>query len=132
MGTEGVQQDMSLHFNKQALVDMHERALDGVEAANRCDFQISGTYPSLMPSNLKAECQKELLACRISDLPPFLGRHAHGRILMGTLCSRPSLMMSLMTVMEDDHGDAVSIALYNVAGVNLPHWRQCFPKGMRI
>ena len=37
-----------------------------------------------------------------------------------------------MTILADDHGKGVKVALYNNLSVQLPHWQECFPRGMKI
>jgi hypothetical protein len=76
----------------------------------------------------------KLTECRVADLESSLGRRATGRVLYGTLCARATKLCSVMSVLadEEDADAAVVVALYNVAAAALPHWRKCFPKGMRL
>jgi hypothetical protein len=53
-------------------------------------------------------------------------------VLYGTLCTRPLRVLSLMTILEDDNGDAVMIALYNVPATWSSRWREFFPEGLRL
>ena len=37
-----------------------------------------------------------------------------------------------MTVIEDEHGSACQLALYNLKCIETEGWRKCFPEGMRL
>ena len=89
----------------------------------------SGPSPTNRPTGAPLS---ELKECGLTDLVPHFGERARGRVLYGTTCTPPNRMQSMMTILEDGHGDAVMVALYNVSWLQSEHWRECFPKGMKI
>ena len=39
-----------------------------------------------------------------------------GKVLVGRVCCPPFLMVSVMTVLEDEEGNGVFVAIYNLPG----------------
>ena len=90
--------------------------------------------PGPGPANANAApiSLSNLSECGILQLVPSIGRRATGRILYGVLCTQPCRMKSVMTVLADEHGEAVFIAFYNVGATETDAWSRIFPKGLRI
>lgn len=130
----------AVHFNKKALVDGMERAAltmtrqyDSMTYQHPVEFTFPGPAPTNKKQSSSSRSISQLKKCSISDLTAFIGRHATGMVLYGTLCAlRPIRVRSLMTILADDHGKGVEVALYNNLSVQLPHWQECFPRGMKI
>jgi tetratricopeptide (TPR) repeat protein len=122
----------AVHFQKRTLIDAQERAVesgDDRRALNKDPQYAMQDSPGLPPDNARSVNTRRLSECRISELAASAGSYATGRVLYGTICTEPVRYKSLMTVLEDDFGAAVLIALYNVPQVEWNHWRECFPKG---
>ena len=45
-----------------------------------------------------------------------VGRRSVGKVLMGRVCCPPQLYVSVMTVLEDEEGSGVFVAIYNLPG----------------
>jgi hypothetical protein len=74
-----------------------------------------------------------LALCNISDLSTHLGKRASGLLLVGDLVVGALQKVSIMTVLADDTGHAVRLALYITP--NTTGWFksiEAFPKGLRI
>ena len=121
----------AISFNKKALVDAQERRIESIlgNEDKACYFM-----PGPGPANANAApiSLSNLSECGILQLVPSIGRRATGRILYGVLCTQPCRMKSVMTVLADEHGEAVFIAFYNVGATETDAWSRIFPKGLRI
>ena len=126
----------AVHFNKRALIDSHERMRRELASAEtehvseiRMPCDLAGPA-----SDAPRSCSllSSLRKCSIRDLCSFLGRHATGLVLEGTLCVSPTKCVSIMTVLADEEGNAIRLSIYNLPCLQAEHWSQCFPKGMRL
>ena len=124
----------AVHFNKKALIQAQERRVDSAEASMASSEEgVPQTTPGPSASNRRvSDHERELRSCCIHELTASIGRFAIGRILYGTLSTRPARIVSLMTILEDDQGAAVMIALYNIPATTTRRWREFFPKGLRL
>ncbi|KAH9311047.1 hypothetical protein KI387_026082 [Taxus chinensis] len=101
----------SERFDKRALVQLHEmfaRSHANVGAEPGVALCMSVAEPSAPSVALRG-----LRSIRVRDLR--VGRTHRGRVLYGTLCVNPFKISGVMTLLEDDHGFAVRVAIYNVA-----------------
>jgi len=131
----------TVHFDKSALKDSHERM-----RSDQLRMQAQTTQPNeiVLPIDLAAatsssrdhakhrQTSADLLHCTIRDLCPFIGRHAPGVLLRGSLCVDAMKCASFMSVLVDNAGDAVRLSIYNHPCLGAEHWSKCFPKGMRL
>ena len=121
----------TIAFNKQALMDSHERALE--QMAKIMQDVPRGTWSD--NGVVRAPAAASMLGLaewQITDVIATIGQRATGKVLYGVICAEAIRLRSLQTIIEDEHGNAVPISLYNISAVELPHWRQCFPIGMRL
>ena len=136
----------AVHFDRDALVDSHERMrrkLDALDA--KCSKpEASAAFVQLKYSLVDGNTQHRsadrtsstnitsLKSCSIHDLCSSIGHHASGCVLKGSLCAEPARCASFMTVLVDENGDAVRLSIYNLKCMHAPHWSQCFPNGMQL
>jgi len=111
-------------FSTQALLDSHECVLKQQESQK--------DVPIHMYQATAAATMQGLSECRITDLITTVGHRARGNVLHGTVCTQSLRRRSLQTMIEDEHGDVVLVSLYNIPAIELPHWRECFPVGMKL
>ena len=131
---------LAVHFDKQTLVESQERDVRHFEAAFRDALRDGemrvATDSGVLPEEAKRPSRKtasELSECTIADLAKCPNRRSVGRMLYGTLCTNPTRVTSVMSVLEDEYGYAVRIAFYNVTCARNEHgWRDRFPIGLRI
>ena len=117
-------------FSKQALLDSHECALKQQERQK--DEPIHMYQDHGVVQATAAATMQGLSECRITDLIATVGHRARGKVLHGTVCTQSLRRRSLQTIIEDEHGDVVLVSLYNIPAIELPHWRECFPVGMKL
>jgi hypothetical protein len=88
-----------VEFDLQALVDHHDRCSDRFTTDVQQGVMAKDNGGLAPPAEGRSGAPvAELRECKIADLTLSLGRHATGRILYGTLCTRPTCMTSVMTV----------------------------------
>jgi hypothetical protein len=121
---------VAVHFQKKALIEMQLRNVERWQADAR-QFVLT-TDNNVLPLPTRASSRKKLSPVYIDQLPKTLGRRAEGRILSGTLCAPPGRVKGVQLILADKRGLGVKLSLYNLPGVESPHWRECFPEGMQL
>ncbi|GLJ25756.1 hypothetical protein SUGI_0493140 [Cryptomeria japonica] len=111
-------------FNKETLVQQHETA-----ARSHVHLQAGSPFTSV------ADPVPRLRPIRLRELN--VGRTHLGRVLFGTLCVDPFKNVGIMTVLQDDQGLAIRVAVYNVASSGSSHaalnaLNAIYPKGAKV
>lgn len=120
-----------VHFNKVALVIMHEYVLRvETEAAKKQPVE-ARRYTHASPNRVGATPSNAAISslqpCAIMELSSHLGERANGRVLIGDLLTHPRKLNSIQTVMGDGSQHAVWLQIYNTNQA-----LRAFPKGQRI
>lgn len=128
-------EECRVHFNKDSLVAAQiwmagACSGDGLLGRSPLGFQTPGP-PAANAAAATGAALSSLVKCCISELAPFLGRRAVGRVLYGSLCAPPWRSTGLYTVVADAKGSGVRVGLYNVAAAQGSAWQACFPQGTR-
>ncbi|GLJ25770.1 hypothetical protein SUGI_0493330 [Cryptomeria japonica] len=119
-------------FDKEALIHQHETAANQARlAANFFTSYMSIADPVSRPGAPSVPLQG-LRSIRLRQLN--VGRSHRGRVLFGTLCVDPFKRVGVMTVLQDDQGLAIRVAVYNVpASESTPAALDAkYPKGAKV
>ncbi|GLJ25760.1 hypothetical protein SUGI_0493200 [Cryptomeria japonica] len=127
-------EDASEMFDKEALIRQHEtsaRSHAHLQAGNISTSYMSIADPISRPGAPSVSLQG-LRLIRLRELN--LGRTHRGRVLFGTLCVEPFKTVGVMTVLQDDQGLAIRVAVYNVpASESTPAALSAkYPKGAKV
>ncbi|GLJ21791.1 hypothetical protein SUGI_0406760 [Cryptomeria japonica] len=120
----------SQDFDKQGLVAWHTRNYQWVkyiESRSPAVIRTTSIHENQIP------CVEQSLQ-QITAKKFQIGHHHEGRVLFGTLCAEAHRIVVITTVLEDDCGNGVQIAIYNVP---LSIWRttdvrKLYSKGARV
>ncbi|KAH7316008.1 hypothetical protein KP509_21G074400 [Ceratopteris richardii] len=123
-------------FNKQALVSNHERLARKVKEQGRKVCDSENFAVSIFSNDALLDRQ---VPVPIEDLDPILINelqvdfHHRGRVLYGKLCSEPVRMASVLTVLEDETGDAILLSVYNMLSEgDIQYVHLLFHKGLNV
>ncbi|XP_057849630.2 methyltransferase FGSG_00040 [Cryptomeria japonica] len=124
----------SQEFDKEALIEAHEKTYKGmrqIESMRGCN--ITG-FTMRKPSEhwRPSVPLKGLLPIRARELQ--IDKDHQGRVLFGTLCTDAHRMLGIMTILEDQYGDAVRLAIYNISPSTMETEspRKLYPKGSKV
>jgi hypothetical protein len=128
-------------FDLSSAIALQEQVLantvDSIDLLGKQKYITGARDAGLKIMTKESEMTEDLLKkCSVKDLSKTIGERANGRILYGTLCTEPcKIGIALFTVLADDINNNCGVPLYiyqEIPGVDLLHYRECFPKGMRI
>lgn len=124
--------DASQRFDKRALLQIHDDlARQRREIAAKCNFEIRSSF--LDPSGSGgAACSvppEKLNPISFNELK--IGEVHLGRVVYGTLCADAYRISGIMTLLEDDNGLAVRLAIYNAA-TSQEDIKRLFPRGDKV
>lgn len=112
-------------FDKKTLLQLHEFARQRVGAGTNFQLRLSG-------SSGGAACSvplERLIPISLNELK--VGEVQKGRVVYGTLCAEAFRISGIMTVLEDDKGLAVRLAIYN-ASHSQTNIERLYPKGAKV
>ncbi|GLJ21787.1 hypothetical protein SUGI_0406720 [Cryptomeria japonica] len=105
----------SEEFDKEGLLEAHEksfkemRQMESMRGCNTMGFTIRKPSEHWRPS----VPLKGLRPIRARELQ--IDKHHKGSVVIGTLCADPLRMVAIMTILEDQYGDAVRLAICNTS-----------------
>ncbi|GLJ21784.1 hypothetical protein SUGI_0406640 [Cryptomeria japonica] len=120
----------SHEFDKETLVEAHEKTYNGIRQTEsipgytRMGFSMRKQSEHWRPS----VPLKGLRPIRARELE--IDKYHKGRVLFGTLCVDAFMMLGTMTLLEDQFGDAVRLAIYNTSSNQSPS--SLYPKGSKV
>ncbi|GLJ21789.1 hypothetical protein SUGI_0406740 [Cryptomeria japonica] len=120
----------SQEFDKEALLEAHEKSLkvfrqmESMRWCNTMEFTIRKPSEQWRPS----VALKGLRPIRARELQ--IDKCHRDSVLFGTLCTDPLRMVAIMTILEDQYGDAVRLAIYNTSSNQSAS--SLYPKGFKV
>ncbi|GLJ21782.1 hypothetical protein SUGI_0406600 [Cryptomeria japonica] len=105
----------SQEFDKEALVEAHEKTYNGI-----CQMESMEGY-TIVGITMRKPSKHWWPSVPLEGLWPIRARelqidkHHKGRVLFGTLCADAHRMVGIMTILEDQYGDALRLATYNAS-----------------
>ncbi|GLJ21779.1 hypothetical protein SUGI_0406510 [Cryptomeria japonica] len=121
----------SFEFDKEALIAAQEKTYNDVRQM-RGYTQVGFTMRKPSEQLRLSVPLKGLRTIPARELQ--IDKHHKGRVLFGTLCADAHRMVGIMTVLEDQYGDAVRLAIYNASlpTVEIEAPRKRYPKGSKV
>jgi hypothetical protein len=125
-------QEASERFDKRALLQCHDkfaRQLRESAAKGSLEIRSSVSDPSSIGGGACSVPLEKLHPISFNELE--VGEVHRGRVVYGTLCAEAIRICSIMTLLEDDNGLAVRLAIYNAtptqADIN-----KLYPRGVKV
>ncbi|KAH9302110.1 hypothetical protein KI387_013693, partial [Taxus chinensis] len=122
----------SEEFDKQCLLQAQERFYNSMQD-KESEPALFTLRASLPVERRPAVPLAGLRPIRAKDLG--IGKRHHGRVLFGTLCADAHKIVDIMTVLEDEYGDGVRLAVCNPSlsmPISTQEVRRMYPKGAKV
>ncbi|GLJ21778.1 hypothetical protein SUGI_0406500 [Cryptomeria japonica] len=119
----------SQDFDKEALLEAHEKYLKLLR-------QMESTQGHRAGYTVRKPSEQWRPSVPLNGLRPIRARelqidkHHNDSVLFGTLCADALRMAGIMTILEDQFGDAVRLAIYNTSSNQSPS--SLYPKGSKV
>ncbi|XP_059075194.1 uncharacterized protein LOC131875174 [Cryptomeria japonica] len=123
----------SQEFSKEALTEAHEKTSKGMQEMESMRGYITGVTMRKPSEHWRPSVPlKGLRPIRARELQ--IDKHHQGRVLFGTLCVDSYRMVGIMTILEDQFGDAIRLAIYNtsLSTMETEGARKLYPKGSKV
>lgn len=124
--------DVSQRFDKRLLLQIHDDFdREPREAEGKCNFEIRSSFTDPSDSG-GAACSVPLEKLNpISFNKLKFGKVHSDRVVYGMLCAEAKRICGIMTLLEDDNGLAVRLAIYNSASSG-EDIKRLYPRGAKV